>query len=320
MASTIFAHRRDVDGLMSAAIFLRVEPSSGVFFVDYGELNMGEFLNRFSEASKSSRRIVIADFGLDDFYLQRVKRALMEAVSLGVEVYWLDHHNWSERALKEVEATGIHLVKAGDRDACGAELVYNVFGGSDPYSRLLAQIAHRTDYHLELNCVDRVLVDVVDYYNTLTPPDCNGEMVSLARRVAEGILVDSKIYEDYLKYSELESEAVRSLLANIHLFEVGGFRVAVGFTRDPLSATKTCDIIREKVQSDIQVSVKNRKVSFRRSNPSVDCSALARLFRGGGHDYAASGELDFEVVDEATMSRALNVIKERLGLALKTKG
>ena len=52
----------------------------------------------------------------------------------------------------------------------------------------------------------------------------------------------------------------------------------------------------------------------------VDCSDLARLFKGGGHDYAASGELDFEVVDEATMSRALNVIKERLGLALKTKG
>ncbi len=320
MSSTIFAHRRDVDGLMSAAIFLRAEPSSGVFFVDYGESNMGEFLTRFSEAARSSRRIVIADFGLDDFYLERVKKALMEAVSLGVEVYWLDHHNWSERALKEVGATGTHLVKAGDRDACGAELVHRVFGTSDPYSHLLAQSAHRTDYHLELNCVDRVLVDVVDYYNTLSPADCNAEMVSLARRVGEGILVDGKVYGDYLKYSELESEAVRSLLANIHLFEVGGFRVAVGFTRDPLSATKTCDIIRERVESDIQVSVKNRKVSFRRSNPSVDCSALARLFKGGGHDYAASGELDFEVVDARTMSRALDVIKERLGLALKTKG
>ncbi len=305
---------------MSAAIFLRAEPSSGVFFVDYGESNMGEFLTRFSEAARSSRRIVIADFGLDDFYLERVKKALMEAVSLGVEVYWLDHHNWSERALKEVGATGTHLVKAGDRDACGAELVHRVFGTSDPYSHLLAQSAHRTDYHLELNCVDRVLVDVVDYYNTLSPADCNAEMVSLARRVGEGILVDGKVYGDYLKYSELESEAVRSLLANIHLFEVGGFRVAVGFTRDPLSATKTCDIIRERVESDIQVSVKNRKVSFRRSNPSVDCSALARLFKGGGHDYAASGELDFEVVDARTMSRALDVIKERLGLALKTKG
>ncbi|MEM0120165.1 MAG: hypothetical protein QW688_01835 [Thermoprotei archaeon] len=319
MASTIFAHRRDVDGLMSAAIFLRVEPSSRVFFIDYGEENMEEFLRKFSEASRNSERLVIADFGLDDFYLERVEKVLAEVLSLGVQVYWLDHHNWSETALKEIGSMGVHLVKVGDREACGAELVWRVFNASDSYSKLLSESAHRTDYHLELNCVDRILVDAVDYYNTLSPKDCDAKMSLLARRVSSGVLVDAEIYGDYLKYSELESAAVRSLLENIHVFEVNGLKVAVGFTRDPLSATKSCDIIREKTHSDVQVSVKNRKVSFRRSNPSVDCSSLARLFKGGGHDYAASGELEFEVVDNRTMVEALNLIKARLKLGLATK-
>lgn len=310
--TAIFAHRRDTDGLMSAAIYLRAQPEAHVFFVDYGEANIKDFLSRLSEAAKSVGRIVIADFGLDDHNLEKVLETLKPIVLGGVEVFWLDHHSWSKRSLEGISALGVKLVKVDDREACGAELVQRVFAKSDPYSQLLAQMAHRTDFHLELNCVDKVVVSVIDYYNTFDSATCDSKLAALARKVSQGVLVDSETYQDYLRYLELESAAIQSLLKNIYTFEVGGLRVAVGFTSDPLSATKTCDIIRQNVESDIQVSVKKRKVSFRRSNPNVDCAAIARLFNGGGHDYAASGELDFDVVDERTKRMALETLKDKM--------
>lgn len=314
MKTAVFAHRRDIDGLMSAAIYLRAQPDADVFFVDYGETNIKDFLGALSEESLKAKRIVIADFGLDDHNLTEVVATIKPIVAKGVEVFWLDHHSWSGRSLQEVSRIGVKLIKVDDREACGAELVQRVFAPSDQYSGLLAQMAHRTDFHLELNCVDKVLVCVVDYYNTFEPKLCDQKLGALAKKVASGILVDSQTFSDYLKYLELETAATQELLRNIHVFEVGGLKVAVGFTPDPLSATKACDIIRQNTQSDIQVSVKKRKLSFRRANPQVDCAAIARLFKGGGHDYAAGGELDFEVKDQHTASEALRILKEKIGL------
>ncbi len=279
---------------------------------------MSSFLKRLSDVAGRVKRIVIADFGLDDHYIKAVHESLSPILAAGVEVHWLDHHNWSSRALNMIAGLGVRLVKVNDREACGAQLVNRFFGNCDEYSELLAQIAYRTDFHLELNSLDGLLVDVVDYYNTLGVDDCDRLLERAARNISSGVLVDAVIYTHYLEYRRLESAAVESLLKNIHVFDAGTVRVAVGFTSDPLSSTKTCDIIREHYESDVQVAVKRRKVSFRRSRYDVDCSAIARLFRGGGHDYAASGELDFDVVDEETRRRALDIIKQRVEAAMSS--
>jgi oligoribonuclease NrnB/cAMP/cGMP phosphodiesterase (DHH superfamily) len=314
MKSALFSHRRDTDGLMSAAIYLRADPESDVNFIDYGEENLREFLDKVLALKGSVSRIVVADFGLDDSYLEPVASTLKQVVDSNVEVVWLDHHDWSPEALESIRKVGVRLTKVADKEACGAELVFKTFRPGDTFSSTLALIAHRTDFHLESDDVSKTIVDVVDHYNSLDRHECDKKMEAFARRIASGIFVDQEVYTDYLSYKEREHEAIEDLHKNILFFETNGFRVAVGFPKEPLSSTKTCDIIRENTKSDIQVSIRKSKISFRRSNEKVDCAAIARMFNGGGHDYAAGGELEFEVTDKESRNRALEMLRHKIDL------
>jgi oligoribonuclease NrnB/cAMP/cGMP phosphodiesterase (DHH superfamily) len=301
---------------MSAAIYLRADSECDVNFVDYGKENLQEFLDKALAIRKSVDRVVVADFGLDDSYAEQVAATLKHVLDSGVEVVWLDHHTWSREALEAIQKIGVKLTKVADREACGAELVFKAYKSDDEYASVLASIAHHTDFHLELDDVSRTIVAVVDYYNSLGKQECSRKMEAFARKIASGTFVDNEVYKDYLRYKELERKAIEDLRGNISQFEANGFRVAVGFPKEPLSSTKTCDIIRENTQSDIQISIRNAKISIRRSNEKADCAAIAKMFNGGGHDYAAGGELEFEVTDEESKTRAIEILKRKIGLAL----
>ncbi|PSN85549.1 hypothetical protein B9Q02_06010 [Candidatus Marsarchaeota G1 archaeon BE_D] len=77
MANVIFSHRRDVDGLMSAAIFLRRFRDAKLNFVDYGKENVEELIKKLYALSQGDF-VVIADFGLDDDYAKRLSDVLSE--------------------------------------------------------------------------------------------------------------------------------------------------------------------------------------------------------------------------------------------------
>jgi len=313
VANVIFSHRRDVDGLISAAIFLRRFRDAKLNFVDYGKENVEELIKKLYALSQGDF-VVIADFGLDDDYAKRLSDVLSELTKKGAIVYWLDHHNWSEQSISLVKQAGVHLLKVKDDEACGAELVHKLFGGNDKFSLTLSQIAHSTDFHLPLDEVAKTLVCVVDYYNSMEKSVCDKNLERLAQNLAEGVFLDSLIYEHFLEYKKQEEKAIEQLLKDTRTFKVNDFVVAVGFAKDPLGPTKTCDIIRENVKSDIQVYVKGKKVSFRRSNNAIDCSKIAKNLSGGGHEYAAGGELAFDA--EKHRDEALEEIKKAIQKAL----
>lgn len=311
MTPVVYAHRRDVDGLMSAAIFLRAYPLASVRFVDYGLDDMVHLLHELSELN-DVELAVIADFGLDDDKTDSMVSALRSLVARGTRVNWLDHHNWSDSSIKAVREAGVELVKPPDREACGAELVQKRYAPSDGYSKRLAEIANMTDFHKPLDEVGKMLTGVVDYYNSMSKGECDKRLERLAQIVSEGVLVDSVVLDDYHHYTELVNMAEEELKRSARLLSSGGFRVAVGFATGPLGPTRTCDILRDSIPSDIQVYVKGRKVSFRRSNESVDCAKIATAFGGGGHDYAAGGEVDFEVRTDAEREKFLQLLERVL--------
>jgi oligoribonuclease NrnB/cAMP/cGMP phosphodiesterase (DHH superfamily) len=311
MTSVVYTHRRDVDGLMSAAIFLRVHPLATVKFVDYGLDDMKHLLIELSEL-KVVELTVIADFGLDDDKRDAMVTALSSLVSRGTRVDWLDHHSWSAASMEAVRRAGVELVKPPDREACGAELVQRRYAPSDDYSKRLAELAHATDFHEPLDEIGRVLTGVVDYYNSLTKAECDKKLERLAQVVSEGVLVDSVVYNDYCHYTKLVAHSEEELRKTARLLNAGGFRVAVGFATGPLGPTRTCDVLRETFPSDIQVYVKGRKVSFRRSNENIDCAKIAKAFRGGGHDYAAGGELEFDANTDEAREKFLQLLMHAL--------
>ncbi|MEM3670723.1 MAG: DHHA1 domain-containing protein [Thermoprotei archaeon] len=309
MMRGIFAHRVDLDGLMSAAIYLRSFPDSEVSFVNYGRENIGRFTQTLNKAVGRLQEVVIADFGLDDENLDSVTSALNQVILSGIRVSWLDHHVWSEEALSRIKSVGVNLVKVPDREACGAQLVYRMFGRGDAYSGMLAEAAASTDFHMEVNDQIKALASAVDFYNNMfEPAECDTKLERLARNISKGILMDAQTYSDFLEYRRLLKEGTEKLLRSVSVHSVGSLTVAVGFREPPLGATVACDMIREKFPSDLQVVIKRREISVRRTNSAVNCAKIARALNGGGHDYAAGGELQFEVSDDQSREAAVKAV------------
>lgn len=314
--TAIFAHRVDLDGLMSASIYLRKNPDSYVGFVNYGRSNIEEFIRRLSSVGSECDRVVIADFGLDEGNIDGVSKALSEVVSKGAEVFWLDHHVWNEETMSRIRSVGVRLTKVPDRQACGAELVYQTFGSGDEYSRMLADMAASTDFHREIDDQTRVLASVVDHYNGMEVDVCDSKLLRTARMLSQGVLADSETYADYLEYRSKLEKAKTLLLDSVKNLEVKGYTVCIGFREPPLGSTLACDTIRQHFKCDIQIVVRGNNVSIRRTNQNVDCSKVARELNGGGHEYAAGGELEFRVDGDETRVQAVERIKRALEKAL----
>ncbi len=301
---------------MSAAIFLREKPEAKVHFVDYGSAGISQFVRQLQFEKETVTQVIVADFGMDEHNSSLIVTALEELRKAKVQVDWLDHHVWTEESMKKVRDLGVKLTKVPDRDACGAELVYHAYREGDGFASLLAKMAHSTDFHGTVDDVTSSLVQLIDYYNSLEPEECDSRLEMLARSVARGVIIEQGTYMDYLSYLDIQGRGVDMLKQSIVVLNAGNLRVAVGFAENSLSGTRACEVIREVVQSDIQVAVKGRKLSIRRSNEAVDCSKIARALNGGGHDYAAGGELPFDASEPDNREAASRMIIEKVSEAL----
>ncbi|MHA2374705.1 MAG: DHH family phosphoesterase [Candidatus Thorarchaeota archaeon] len=96
------SHDKDVDGLNAAAIVLRYARSKDlnheVLLADYGAFEI-----IFSQvAVLRNALIIVTDLGMDDSVLEVIKSSLERAISQGCRLVWLDHHQWSEQAIKTI--------------------------------------------------------------------------------------------------------------------------------------------------------------------------------------------------------------------------
>ena len=132
------SHRKDVDGLGSAA--LSVAATGGkVILTDYDD-----FVANLKTIPDDADRVVITDVGADsaDFpnYLAEVKRLAKHA-----EVTHIDHHYMSAAARRQVRKAGVHLVH--DTKECASMLTYRTFRSTLPErARLIALCGAVTDY------------------------------------------------------------------------------------------------------------------------------------------------------------------------------
>ena len=100
------SHDKDVDGLASAAIVWRYAKTKGLDFkatlTDYGS-----FEQVFSAIAKQrDTLIIVTDLGMDDTIVDVVQEGLTRAISQGCRVVWLDHHQWSDNAVKMILSLG----------------------------------------------------------------------------------------------------------------------------------------------------------------------------------------------------------------------
>ncbi|TFG33106.1 hypothetical protein EU528_01235 [Candidatus Thorarchaeota archaeon] len=319
------SHDKDVDGLNSAAIVWRYAKSKGLDFsvtlTDYGA-----FEPVFSAiASRRDTLIVVSDLGMDDTILDTVVTSLTRAISQGCKIVWLDHHHWSERAIKAILALPNKPILRINHDFCAAEIAHKVLLPRDEISAELARIAHDTDFNLRELDGATALTDAVsvirfsaidhreDVSDALYPV-----LLKLAEKGLEGVWDDTKKkFIDALldkrvdHYRKDKAKKMRKALAGhcdtiIHDRLVRVVEIPSGVTSTDMGtfAAKPENLHLDgkslKVADLLFMLSQGGMLGIRRGHDTVLCNMVAKQFNGGGHPFAAGGEYglyeDFQAV------------------------
>lgn len=298
MRVLIFSHESDLDGLYSAAIGLIRYPQAMTVFLGYGADNMnkmGSFISSASHHSNERGLIIIADLGLNDDLVELCTEIMSRAVAAGWKIMWVDHHPWSELAVKAAgQYAEVVLDSSGDK--CASELMYERLVPGNELGEQLAGMAHTMDFFTKDQYLTPI-TELIRYYQTF--PDFYDRMLELAHKSSKGILWDVGMQADYASYSKLRDEAKAKVLCAIQTRRAGTFSVAYVPSSPYLNSSLFSEEVFEKTGADLVMFYSPKgKVSIRRNNDSISCrDVAARLPEGGGHAYAAGATYNSDPAD-----------------------
>ena len=319
------SHDKDVDGLASAAIVWRYAKTKNLDFkailTDYGS-----FEQVFSAiAKKRDTLIIITDLGMDDTIIDIVQKGLTKAISQGCRIVWLDHHQWSDNAIKMILSLGNKPVLKVNHEFCAAEITHKVLLPRDDISTELAKIAHDTDFNLRAIEAATALTDAVsvirfgaidkklDVTDSLHPV-----LTKLAESGMSGVwdndahrFKDSLLNKRVEHYRKEKTKKMRKALAGhsdqvIHGKLVRVVEIPSGLTSTDIGTFASNQENLNSIDPELKVAdlllslSQGGMLGFRRGRDGVLCNAAAKMFNGGGHPYAAGGEYglyeDFQAV------------------------
>ena len=309
------SHDKDVDGIASAAIVWRYAKSKGLEFsvtlTDYGAFE-GVFS---SVAFRRNTIIVVSDLGVDNTTLPPVIAGLTRAVSQGCRVVWLDHHHWSENAIRTILSLENKPVLRINHDYCAAEIVHKVLMPRDPISAELASIAHDTDFNLREIPVANALTDavsVIRFGAMDRKEDTSDALYPLLSQLAESGLEgvwneSSQKFKDQLLQQRVEhyrkdkAKKMRKALSShcdsiIHDRLVRVVEIPSGVTSTDMGTFASNPENLEfdgkslKIADLLLMLSQGGMLGIRRGRETVLCNMAAKLFNGGGHPFAAGGE------------------------------
>ena len=309
------SHDKDVDGLASAAIVWRYAKAKGLDFnvilTDYGS-----FEPVFSAIAKQrDTLIIITDLGMDDTIIDVVKKGLTQAISQGCRIVWLDHHQWSDNAIKMILSLGNKPVLKVNHEFCAAEITHKVLMPRDEVCTELAKIAHDTDFNLrDIEAASALTdaVNVIRFGAIDKKEDVTLVLYPVLAKLAESGMNgvwdnDTHKFKDTLlnkqvdNYRKEKKKKMRKALSGHHDQVIHGKLVRIVEIPSGLTSTdmgtfasnqeNLSAIDPELNVADLLLSLsQGGMLGFRRGSDGVLCNAAAKLFNGGGHPYAAGGE------------------------------
>ncbi len=320
------SHDKDVDGLASSAIVRRYALSRSLEF-DVILTDYGNFQDVFAAvALRRNTLIIITDLGMDDLVLDFIISSLERAISQGCRIVWLDHHQWSKKAVAAIQSLGNKPILKVNHDHCAAEISHKVLMANDEISSELASIAHDTDFNLREIDSASALTDALSVlrFNAMDRKEDLTEILKplLFKLADDGMSglwdTETKRFKDSLLdqrvkyYRKEKSKKMRKALSGhcdeiIHDRLVRIVELPHGVTTTDLG-TFLSDESNLRLDDDTILPVADLVITLsqggmlglRRGKDTVLCNIVAKQFNGGGHPYAAGGEYgsyeDFEAV------------------------
>lgn len=320
----IISHRKDLDGLASAAIALRYAAlHRRLPFV----LSLKDYADddpvveaKFLDLQNST--FCITDLSTNLPKIDGVLERLRALKPWNNEIYWFDHHPTQDRIRSSLGAVVTEL-DLRPSSTVASEIAYeDLFARNevfDAHAKLLASLGRDADL-LELKYdVTPKLMAVVDYFNYLD----RGSIIfprlqSLVMQLAfprleadqDGILepYQSALLEEY---EGLKTRDVIKIIGGTEVFDAGPYKVALFTYPATFSGTQASKVVMDRFKVHLSIGLSEQgEGSVRRSVDDVSCRKVAELFGGGGHDYAAGFPAGHSLMTPEELLRYKRKIKE----------
>ncbi len=341
----VYTHRIDCDGICSAAIlkrYIEKEHLEGkIDFINYDPI--GELAQIFEEIGDldGDSNVIIADFGYNNYVESLAEAAFKKLKSKGGNIVWLDHHKWEESGKQKLSNLAkIRLSRSNE--FCGAELSYLEYMKDDKTSEALAKLGRDADLDMwktnppsATYALTLPVGNLITYYNYLGGKDrgkrrrlllglvdklSSASLQQILNKDFKQPLWDKDLENDWKKYRELEVSKLEECLSTAETFKSGSYSCSIGFADEIISSTLAGISLLNKDKTQIAfVFYQDGRLSVRRddSKPEIKCNDIAKLFNGGGHEYAAGGNLGMEIQTPEDISKAKELIKSRFSSQYK---
>jgi oligoribonuclease NrnB/cAMP/cGMP phosphodiesterase (DHH superfamily) len=304
--SIIISHRRDFDGIASAAELSRFLRGSvkEVLFTNPGRAEMLSTISKLDSAKDTY--IYIADVSMSAEGYEELCSKFEGVKSRSNKIIWLDHHPWPEAAALKMKPIAEMLIYGEDKNRCAAELVYENFCTGDDVCKKLSSLAHLTDFNLrpEDKELDEALVRMSQCIAFLDRDDMHSNELrgSLVERVATGSISGGIIDQIYAEYKKSEGENLKMLNDTVRTLDVGRYKIGIAFA-DNLQSNMACAKIKQITGANIQIFVTTKDWSAHvRSENGINSSLLSSALGGNGHEMASGFTLK---VTQKQMDKAI---------------
>jgi oligoribonuclease NrnB/cAMP/cGMP phosphodiesterase (DHH superfamily) len=243
-------------------------------------------------STQESGQVIISDLGLNDDMIDLFSEIFTFLKSNQWSATWVDHHPWSERAIKSAtEGASVQLILDKTEKQCASDLMYNAYLRDNSAAEWLSKIAHTSDFFTK-DMEIPPLPELIIFYKTF--PDFYHRVSELAKKLSKGTLWDTEMQKDYHRYSKLRDRAKETTFEKIKTVEIeNGVRISIVPTSPYLQISLFSEEVFEKTQADVAFYYNQEgKISIRRNNEIIHCDKIAKqLLEGGGHKFAAGGRL-----------------------------
>ncbi len=311
----IASHRRDPDGICSAAILTRFAQLNNsqleLFFCDY--VSLENDLQVINTHMKNGSFVILIDLGLDARLWPAVKSFLEKVKHKNIRVYWGDHHEWPDELIGKVRALGVKLDRSSSKEAVSTEIVKQQFLPQDPIAHRLSVIARDHDLWLRKDPFAMKLADMISYYNYLDNEAVTSpRLTELTYKLAKGHYWDGQMEAVHTEYLTKKKFSLKQSMDSAQVRKLGKFQVVFFYATTLISSTDAGNLALEQFSTDLSVGIwPDGRLGFRRTNKILDCSVIASLFDGGGHVFAAGAEWS-DPIPEQEYPRVMELVKERI--------
>ena len=174
---------------------------------------------------------------------------------------------------------------------CATEIMYEKFMYKNKIAEQLKRIAHSSDFMTDIKRHDSRVSELIHFYRNSI--NSRQKLEILAQKASYGILWDSDMQKDYLKFLKVADFQKRESLKTLRIKKILSFDVAFVFTSPYVQASLFSHELFSKLKVDLVMLINGHgNVSIRRNSDRLSCSKIASyLVEGGGHEFASGGML-----------------------------